>query len=914
MVKRFLVLIWAVFFTALLICNASASDFYVDPIRGNNKNSGRSAQTAWRSPKKITSQDQIIFITSSDEWITSTKNEKLQPQANDQAEANISASFEQMDQIILGARVLDNWSPYENAINTFQAPLRFDSNNKAIDTVIIGDRTLDEACSNDFLKNNSYFWNSNLLYVHSSEGNPGVIDAPVTVTFFTPATSEYTETEVDNWSQAPLTVWQTDLANQPVQLYQNGEIYSDYWWGEDDCGSVADTLYVRSDSGAPNTTDNIMSLVTTEEVWQLTAGDFNADGLMDVVTSDYGPNLFIYNGASNFSSQASKTIQAPNGEDVLGFEVVAAGDVNQDGYEDLLVGLDWGVNRAYLYFGAEQGLTADNYQTIEVPDEQAGYGFGHDLASAGDINADGYTDILISGGGSYVCVYLGNDSGVDSQPTRILSFSGSTEGEIIKVAGLGDINGDGFDDFVVSPFQTNVNSLAVDVFYGSEEGVQDNPQEFSFQISQDEVSKGLSIDTIGDINGDQFDDVLIADPYASVEYERQGMAYLYFGGSEGIGNTPDISIENPEPEENVRFGESLSDIGDFDGDGFDDFAISSPSGGRVHFFFGSLNFQSDQYIVLENPNDIGWSISPVGNLKGNNQHFIGVAEEFGAAYLYSLKEGQILPMNDAGNQAPTADAGNDQTVDEGTTVYLDGSGSSDPDDGIATWHWTQAEGPQVVLSNNFEESPCFVTPAVGTAEGTTLKFNLTVSDHYNLQSNAELTILVTDNGITGFPEDAITLTTSDGQQMGFKIEQGGSLVSLSAVSPVEFIDVDSWENTFLYDLISVNIKTIEVPGQVDLACYLSKAVEQEIKVIQYSTNSGWHDISAQTNFNSERKQFSLIQTDGEIGDADLKVNGLISIDRFGMSSGDELPPNPSKLSPSASSSDGANGGCFINSL
>lgn len=903
---------WAVCLETVFLCGANAADFYVDPIKGSNKNSGRSTLTAWRSPKKVNSQDTIIYIGPRHDQVTA-------PQRKDRLSAGFSQpgidlfSFEQMDQIILGVTNLQNWAPYPNAINAYQAPFRFDSNQLAIDAVRIEDRALDEACAGDFLKNNAYFWHSNVLYLHSPRGNPGRISAPVTATLFNPDLGQYTETDVGNWSQAPVSVWQTYAARRPIRLYRDGQIYTDYWWGEDDCGSEPNKLYVRSRAGTPNSDQNSISAVMEEGGWQITSGDFNGDALADVITSDYGPNLFSYSGALNFSALAEKVITAPDGQDVHGFDVVAAGDVNQDGYEDLLVGMDWGDNRVYLYFGKMSGITADDYQLIRVPRNQTAFGFGHGLASAGDINADGYSDLLIGGGGSFVGIYLGNASGIDPQPNRILPISGSSEGEIINVAGLGDLNGDGFDDIAVSAFQINVDSLDVHLFYGSAQGLQQQPQILSFPISAEDISKGLTIGSAGDVNGDGFDDLLIADTHASYEFERDGIAYLYLGSAQGVRNTPDLNIENPEPQENDRFGETLSALGDFDADGFDDFAISSPNAGKVHFFFGSPNARRDDYLTLENSHDIGWSISPVGSLKGNDQNFIAVAEEFGVAYLYSLKEGQILPDNDTENQAPVAHAGEDQTAQEGSTVYLDGSGSSDPDDGIAGWHWTQTEGPSTELSDYYESNPYFVTPAVRPAEGVTLKFNLMVQDHHHLQSNSEVAVFITDNGITGFPENAVTLASSDGKQMGFKIEQGGTLVGLSVQPPDSFIDEENWENSFSYDLVSLAIKTIEIPGRVELTCYLSEPVSNAFKVLQYNADSGWRDISNSTVFDATRTQFRLVQNDGQPGDEDGTVDGLITTDRFGMSDGKDLPPDPSKIKPDASNGSGG-GGCFVESL
>ncbi len=94
------------------------------------------------------------------------------------------------------------------------------------------------------------------------------------------------------------------------------------------------------------------------------------------------------------------------------------------------------------------------------------------------------------------------------------------------------------------------------------------------------------------------------------------------------------------------------------------------------------------------------------------------------------------------NAPPIADAGRDQTVTEGAQVLLDASGSTDSDDGIASYAWKQINGPVVVLSNADTATPSFVAPDVGSA-GTTLAFEITVTDVGGLQDTATCLINVT---------------------------------------------------------------------------------------------------------------------------------------------------------------------------
>jgi hypothetical protein len=95
----------------------------------------------------------------------------------------------------------------------------------------------------------------------------------------------------------------------------------------------------------------------------------------------------------------------------------------------------------------------------------------------------------------------------------------------------------------------------------------------------------------------------------------------------------------------------------------------------------------------------------------------------------------------AANVPPTSSAGSDQTVDAGSVVTLNGSGSSDPDDGIASYYWAQTSGPSVNLSSRTVVRPTFTAPDV-YQDGVSLSFRLTVTDRGGLQSSDSCTVYV----------------------------------------------------------------------------------------------------------------------------------------------------------------------------
>ena len=111
-----------------------------------------------------------------------------------------------------------------------------------------------------------------------------------------------------------------------------------------------------------------------------------------------------------------------------------------------------------------------------------------------------------------------------------------------------------------------------------------------------------------------------------------------------------------------------------------------------------------------------------------------------------LKDTDTTVVNVTGdkeNDPPTADAGPDQNVDEETTVTLDGSNSSDPDDGIESYLWKQVAGPSVSLSNPQAIKPTFMSPSVADSESESLKFELTVTDYGGSKDTDTIVVNVT---------------------------------------------------------------------------------------------------------------------------------------------------------------------------
>jgi len=256
------------------------------------------------------------------------------------------------------------------------------------------------------------------------------------------------------------------------------------------------------------------------------------------------------------------------------------------------------------------------------------------------------------------------------------------------------------------------------------------------------------------------------------------------------------------------------------------------------------------------------------------------------------------------NQSPTADAGSDQAVNEGTTVTLDGSNSSDMDDGIVSYEWTLTSGEGVTLSDPTSAAPTFVTPPV-SGNFLTLAFTVIVTDKEGLQDTDQVNITINDNGFGGFPEDVLTVLSATETPVGIKTENG-DLVSLEVFAVEDNTDDSgNMPDDLPYGLFDMQIKADNVGGEATVTFFLPTPASPDARWYKYSSVSGWSDFSDHSAFNEARDQVSLTLTDGGTGDQDGEKNGVI-VDPSGLG----------VISDDTGTGDGggSGGGCFISIL
>ncbi len=288
------------------------------------------------------------------------------------------------------------------------------------------------------------------------------------------------------------------------------------------------------------------------------AVDVDADGYDDLFVGAplfaNGQNeegrVFMFSGsATGLSATPSWTAEVNQISAFLGFPVGSAGDVNGDGYGDVVVGAIFSdfpmtnAGAAYLYLGSATGpsTTFDWH----VTGSQAFELLGHGARGAGDVNGDGYDDVVLGGpnftssfaGEGRAMLYTGSPAGLSTSP--IWTVYGGQAGAFFgfPTGGAGDVNGDGYADLVVGCIYCDEGETdeghAV-VFLGSATGPAAAPSQV---LQPDDVlaEMGFSVARAGDVTDDGVDDLIVGARAFTDDQVREGAVFVYGGIAAGTG-------------------------------------------------------------------------------------------------------------------------------------------------------------------------------------------------------------------------------------------------------------------------------------------------------------------------------------------------------------------------------------------
>ena len=305
--------------------------------------------------------------------------------------------------------------------------------------------------------------------------------------------------------------------------------------------------------------------------------------------------------------------------DFLGRSVSGAGDVNGDGFADLIVGAPSDDNNGTNSGSARVYSGIDGNVLYTFDGDDVGDRLGSSVSGAGDVNGDGFADLIVGApcddtNGSFsgsARVYSGIDGNV------LYTFNGDGEGDDLgrSVSGAGDVNGDGFADLIVgAPFAINVGSPtsgSARVYSGIDGNVL-------YTFDGDDVSDqlGSSVSGAGDVNGDGFADLIVGAPCDDNNGFRSGSARVYSGIDGSVLYTFDGDGEDDD------LGVSVSGAGDVNGDGFADLIVGAPGVDTNGDGSGSARVYSGidgnvLHTFIGAAGDLGVSVSGAGDVNGD---------------------------------------------------------------------------------------------------------------------------------------------------------------------------------------------------------------------------------------------------------------------------------------------------------
>lgn len=425
------------------------------------------------------------------------------------------------------------------------------------------------------------------------------------------------------------------------------------FWGMDTNLSSVNASFIGEDAG-----DNSGHSVSN-------AGDVNNDGYGDFIIGAYNNDggaltagqTYLILGRATGSwamdtdlSSANASFFGEAASDVSGHSVSGVGDVNNDSYADFIIGAynnqEGGIaaGQTYLILGKAAGWAMDtNLSSANASfiGEDASDFSGLSVSGAGDVNNDGYNDFIIG-------AYGDDDGGATAGQTYLIlgratgwamdtdlssanaSFFGEAAGDIsgFSVSGAGDVNNDGYDDFLIGAYGNDgggVDAGQTYLIFGRATGwaMDTNLSSVNASFFGEDASDnaGYSVSDAGDVNNDGYADFVIGGTGDEEGGDSTGQTYLILGRATGWAMDTNLSLANASfigEDVGDHSGHSVSGAGDVNNDNYDDFIIGADDNtgggegaGQTYFIFGRAtgSWAMDVDLSLANASFIGEGIN-----------------------------------------------------------------------------------------------------------------------------------------------------------------------------------------------------------------------------------------------------------------------------------------------------------------
>jgi hypothetical protein len=434
------------------------------------------------------------------------------------------------------------------------------------------------------------------------------------------------------------------------------------------------------------------------------AGDVNGDGYDDIIIGAFpsdaagtntGTSYVVFGHAGAFAASiALGSLDGTSGfaitgaanNDYSGFAVSSAGDVNNDGYDDVIIGA----------FGASPSGNSLAGSAYVV--------FGHSGAFASTLSLaslDGTNGFRIDGVVSY------------DQAGRAVSSAG-------------DVNGDGFADLLVGAYRADPNgysSGAAYVVFGKASGFAaslsvsslDGTNGFAMTGAAAQDYTGFAIDSAGDINGDGYDDMIVGAKFADTNGNSNGVTYVVFG--HGGAFTASLALSSLDGTNGFRIdgalqgdysARSVAGVGDINGDGYDDILVGSHGSdangdrsGSAFVLFGKSSWNATFHFGLLTAADgvrfngvnvqdfTGYSVSGAGDINGDGVADIligayradNTAYSAGSTYIVYGRQIELTRTGGGGSDTLNGASADDTLTGNGGNDILNGFGGDDILDG-----------------------------------------------------------------------------------------------------------------------------------------------------------------------------------------------------------------------------------------